>query len=104
MIKTYNNEVILVFFSDSVKKKPGTQIRIQGLSGSGSGLRFWLDPDPDSMNMDPKHCFYQQKLCLKVTEISKTTVVAEPVLSLPALSLPVLSLPVLSLPAPAPGF
>ena len=18
---------------------------------------FWLDPDPDSMNMDPKHCF-----------------------------------------------
>ena len=30
------------------------RIRIQVLSGSGSGLSFWLDQDPDSMNMYPK--------------------------------------------------
>ena len=38
-------------------------IRIQGPSGSGSGLRFLLgrDPDLNSMNMDPKHWICLQK-------------------------------------------
>ena len=52
--KTYNNEVVLIFFLryGSVKK----------YLGSGSGFKAFLDPDrdfwldPDSMNIDPKHC------------------------------------------------
>ena len=38
-------------------------IRIQGPSGSGSGLRFLLGRDPylNSMNMDPKHWICLQK-------------------------------------------
>ena len=27
---------------------------------------FWLDPDPDSMNVDPKHCSEKKKKSFKM--------------------------------------
>ena len=45
MRKSYNHEVpVILIFS---------QIVIRNCLDPDSD--FWLDPDPDSMNMDPKH-------------------------------------------------
>ena len=58
LLTSFNDNNIIFFFSDSVKK----------WLGSGSGFKafldpdpygdFLLDPDPESMNMDPKHCWF----------------------------------------------